>query len=251
MGSSVSRIVRKLLLLCFLVPGCALLRTPKSPIDAVWYRNPAENRSTLVVLLPGRYDTAECFSKEGFIDALRAEGISADVVAVDAHLGYYWHRCLVTRIRTDIIEPAVKLGYRHIWMAGISLGGFGALWYDKEQPGVVERLVLLSPYLGNSGIAAEVAAAGGIRRWDPPVSGPEDIQREIWRLLKVYEQPERVVGRVFLGYGLQDQFAGSNGLLAQLIPPSQVITVRGGHDWATWRELWRSLLEKPALKEKQ
>jgi len=247
MGYFVPRILRILFLLIFLVPGCAFLRTPKTPIDAIWYRHPEENNAILVILLPGRHNGAERFFEEGFVDALRAEGVPADVVALDAHVGYYWRRNLVTRIREDVVVPAVRLGYRRIWMAGISLGGLGALWYDKEQPGEVERLLLLSPYLGNRGIVAEVSAAGGIHCWNPPPSDREDMQRDIWRLLKAYENREKAVGRVFLGYGLQDDFAEANGLLARLLPPSQVVTVTGGHDWPTWRELWRRFLEKPEL----
>ena len=57
-------------------------------------------------------------------------------------------------------SPALARGVTTIWLAGISLGGFGALRYAEAHREIVEGLLLLSPFLGSRGLIAEVAAAG-------------------------------------------------------------------------------------------
>jgi enterochelin esterase-like enzyme len=34
----------------------------------------------------------------------------------------------------------------------------------------------------------------------------------------------------------------ANQLLAAVLPDDQVVTVRGDHDWTTWKALWQKLL---------
>src|ERR1043166_3972358 len=55
----------------------------------------------LVVFLPGRGDLPEDFFRQGFDRELRAAGSSCEVVAVDAHLGYYFERSIDQRLRED------------------------------------------------------------------------------------------------------------------------------------------------------
>ena len=69
---------------------------------------------------------------------------------------------IVERIREDIIIPAKARGYRNIWMLGISMGGMGAIWYDRTHPGDVNGLILLSPYLGEKTIVETIEKAGGL-----------------------------------------------------------------------------------------
>jgi pimeloyl-ACP methyl ester carboxylesterase len=242
------RIVWKILFLIFLLPGCAYLRPAKNPIETLWYRQPENNHTCLLILLPGRYSSADSFSTEGFVAMARKSGITADMVAVDAHLGYYFRRTLLARLRQDVLKPAQEQGYTRFWIVGISLGGLGAVWCDTEEPGALEGIVLLSPYLGDREIVAEVAAVGGVRQWSAPPSGRADMQRDIWRMLKSYENPQRSLGRLFLGYGRQDSFAQPNVMFAELIPASQVFAIEGGHDWPTWRKLWEQILASPEIQ---
>jgi pimeloyl-ACP methyl ester carboxylesterase len=200
------------------------------------------------VLLPGRRDTVERFEHEGFIRLVRDAGITADLVAVNAHLGYYYAEQVVPRLKQDVITPARAEGYEQIWLVGISLGGFGGLWYDGEHPGDLTGLVLLAPFLGYREIIDEVAAAGGVRQWEPGAA-TRDYQRELWRIVKGYETPERSSGRVYLGYGLDDDFARPNGMFATILPTAQVMTTNGGHDWPTWRGLWMTVLNTPAFRQ--
>ena len=231
-----------------LLAGCAHQRPLRTPLETLWYRQGDPGNRTLLVLLPGRRDTAERFEREGFIRSVRDAGIPADLVAVEAHLGYYYAEQIVPRLREDVIVPARAAGYERIWVVGISLGGFGALWYDRDYPDDLAGVVLLAPFLGYSGIIDEVAAAGGVGTWEPGPAGPRDYQRDIWRMVKGYGKPERGSGRVYLGYGVADDFARPNGLFAGVLPPSQVLTAAGGHDWRTWRTLWVALLDTPAFR---
>jgi pimeloyl-ACP methyl ester carboxylesterase len=237
-----------ILFLLFLLPCCAYLRPAKNPIETLWYRQPEKNHTRLLILLPGRYSSADSFSTEGFVAMARKSEVAADMVAVDAHLGYYFRKTLLVRLRQDVVEPAQKMGYSHFWIVGISLGGLGAVWWDTSEPGILEGVVLLSPYLGDREIVAEVAAAGGVRQWSGSNSGKVDMQRDIWRMLKSYENFQRSRGRLFLGYGRQDSFAKSNAMFAELIPAPQVFVIAGGHDFPTWRKLWEQILASPEVR---
>ena len=87
---------------------------------------------TLLIMLPGRGDRASSFVTAGFVDI--ADRHQFDVLAVDAHFGYYAERILVERLHEDIIAPAKARGYENIWLLGISMGGLGALLYAAEYP---------------------------------------------------------------------------------------------------------------------
>jgi len=207
----------------------------------------AQSHRMLIVFLPGKGDGGERFLTEGFVDAVRKTGVPADMMAVDAHLGYYLERTLPTRLKEDVITPARGRGYRQIWLVGISLGGFGALWYDIEHPGDVAGIVVLAPYLGERDLIDEIALKGGMTDWRPPSEDVMDDQHRIWKGLKQYERNEKNRGRMYLGYGRQDRFAGACGLLAPVLPAAQVVTVEGGHDWQTWLLLWNDILPRLPL----
>jgi pimeloyl-ACP methyl ester carboxylesterase len=202
-----------------------------------------KRRPTLLVFLPGLRDGSAVFADRGFISALRASGVEADMIGVDAHLGYYEKKQFLQRLKEDVIDPARQQGYRDIWLVGISLGGFGALWYDIENPGDLAGVVALSPYLGEPDVVAEVARAGGLKGWRPDGNAELDDQHRIWQGLKSYESREKSLKRLFLGYGLEDKFAAPDGILAALLPPEQVFTIKGGHHWPVWRTLWAEILK--------
>jgi pimeloyl-ACP methyl ester carboxylesterase len=199
-------------------------------------------------MLPGRRGTAEQFMAEGFVDLVLKAGYSLDVIAAEAHIGYYNNRTVIERLRQDVILPARARGYRRIWILGISLGGLGAIWYDRTHPGDVDGLILLAPYLGDRQIVDEVEAAGGLRSWHQDEKESGLFQKEIWGMAKGFEDRRTTAGRLFLGYGLQDGFARTNALLAREIPADQVATLPGSHDWRTWRLLLTRLLENRVLR---
>jgi pimeloyl-ACP methyl ester carboxylesterase len=238
-------------LLLLLSAGCARLRPTPVPLRTVSYPGPPEVNQprTLVVLLPGRRDSPEDFGRFDFPELAARAGAQVDMVAVDAHLGYYYKRTIVDRLHEDVIAPA-RQRYDRIWLAGISLGGTGSLLYTAQYPEDVDGILLLAPFLGEEKVIDEVAAAGGLTGWQPPETlAPDDFQHRMWVWLK----EEGVQGRIplniplYLGYGRSDDFARANGLLGKELPPERVFVVPGGHDWQAWRAAWEAFLKTGAL----
>jgi len=230
--------------------ACAVFHPTTVPMPVHEYRAKADDPArTLLVMLPGRRGTAEQFMDEGFVDLVLKAGYALDVITADAHIGYYYNKTVIERIRQDIILPARARGYKKIWIMGISMGGLGAIWYDRTHPGDVDGLILLAPYLGDKPVVDEVEAAGGLRGWNQDEQDRGVFQKEIWGMTKGYVDRQASAGRLFLGYGLQDAFARSNSVLAREIPAGQVATLPGSHDWRTWRLLLAQLLENRLLMQ--
>jgi len=239
-------------LLAGLVSGCGLWRPVTVPIGTIAEPVRCETRpDTLIVMLPGSYARPEEFIAEGFVAALRERRIAADVMLVDAHLGYYSDRSIVDRLRADVIAPALAQGYRNIWLAGISVGAFGALIYAEAQPEGIAGVVLLGPYLGKRALSEEIAAQGGLRAWRAPVGAldPGDVDTIVWRWLQPYgaTPPPATRPALFLGYGRDDRFIFSDTLLAAALPADRVFTADGGHDYPPWRETWAHMLDAMPL----
>lgn len=197
---------------------------------------------SLVVLLPGRFDEAEDFARRRFAEIAREAGGTFDLVAVDAHLGYYRDGAIAERLEQDVIRPARARGYERIWLAGISMGGLGAIIYGDLHPGGVEGVFLIAPYLGPDDGAAAVAAAGGLAAWTPP-PGPRDA---LGFADRVWAGAKDLVGRpqpVVLAYGRDDKLAAAHRVLAAALPPERVLVLPGGHDWEPWQAAWRSFVE--------
>jgi pimeloyl-ACP methyl ester carboxylesterase len=238
-----------LLVQVLMVTGCA--QQAKVPMETVYFNQSGERQNDcLVVFLPGRWNTAASFADEGFVSAVRRTGLHVDMMAAEAHMGYYLEHTLPERLREDVIIPAKNRGYEHIWLIGISLGGLGALWYDGKYPGELEGMVLFAPYLGEPETYMEVFRSGGLAKWNPPPLAEDDYQRKIWLSLKSFEACEKNFARIYLGYGLQDKFAVPDGMFAEVLPKEQVFTVEGGHDWPTWRSLWEEILRESVLAQK-
>jgi pimeloyl-ACP methyl ester carboxylesterase len=232
----------------FLSGGCVRPRPATVPLRTI--APPAAgggDARCLVVLLPGRRDRPEDFVRHEFAEIAARAGVRADFVAVDAHLGYYYRKTIVDRLREDVIAPARKR-YDRIWLTGISLGGTGSLLYTIESPDDVDGIVLLAPFLGEEPVIDEIAAAGGPRGWTAPDSlSPDDFQRRMWSWLERYENGSQGQIPIFLGFGTQDDFARANGLLGGVLPPDRVFTVDGGHTWQAWQALWEKAVATGAI----
>jgi len=258
----------------------------------------------LLVMLPGANGRPQDLVQWGFVQALRERNLPIDVVAVDAHLGYYLERSLSSHLTHDIIAPARARNYQRIWLMGISLGGMGSLLYARDHPADIEGVILLAPFLGARGTIAEVVRAGGLAHWQPGAIKPDDDERLLLAWIKACQPavaalptigssdfrvgdmrqkmsmgvsqkvPSPLVGKgqgegdrstihphphphpspiegercflpkVYLGYGTDDRFAAASQLLAERLPAAQVVTLPGGHDWATWICLWQHLLDQ-------
>jgi pimeloyl-ACP methyl ester carboxylesterase len=213
------------------------------PLAPREYKGSAAGRS-LIIFLPGIGDLAEDFERRGFIDDLRRHQFAADVVALDAHYGYYAAREIHERLRQDVILDARAAGYEQIWLAGISLGGFGAASYAARYPSHIDGLLLFAPYLGNDAIVDEIVGAGGIANWQPGVAGKGDHQRRLWAWFKHRSAGGNPALPIYLGYGRRDIFARANSLLSGILPRAHVFPVEGGHDWRAWRAIWQLILSE-------
>ncbi len=218
--------------------ACASIPPSQVPMPVV-AEQPGKRADTLLIMLPGRLGRAEGFRDEGFFDLAR--NLGADLVAADAHFGYYRDRTLLERLHEDLILPAREQGYESIWLLGISMGGFGAKLYASEHPGMVDGLILLAPYPGGRGIVREIERAGGLDHWPSGSNAGRDYERELWLWLKsATRDPGAPV--IYIGYGDGDRFASAARLLREQLPGERGFVTRGGHDWDTWRRLWEEMV---------
>jgi pimeloyl-ACP methyl ester carboxylesterase len=234
-----------------LLAGCSLWRPTVVPLRTIVQPAACATRpDTLLVLLPGSYSLPEDFVREGFVKTVREQRIAADVLLVDAHVGYYDKRSIVTRLQADVIQPARAQGYKHIWLAGISIGAVGSMLYADARPDDVEGLLLIAPYLGSRLSAKEIEVAGGLATWQAPNLPSEgDIDLTLWRWLQAQTSPA-IAGKklpLFLGYGDDDRFVYNDKVLSRALPPARVFTASGGHDWPAWKALWPRMLDATSL----
>jgi pimeloyl-ACP methyl ester carboxylesterase len=215
-----------------------------SSLDQMRYAG-EKNSKKLIIFLPGIGDLAEDFERRGFISEMRRHNVVADAIAIDAHYGYYASRVIHQRMTEDVIDLACSVGYEQIWLVGISLGGFGAASYAARHQSSVAGLILLAPYLGGTGLVNEISAAGGIEHWTPGKLEHGDYQRALWAWLKNHfftNNDSRLP--IYLGYGERDMFRHANRLLANALPKEKVFAIPGGHDWRTWKKIWKMILEQ-------
>ncbi len=231
-----------------LVFGCFMIPSADHPLGKLVSKGvgvAAEPRKPLVVMLPGMGDRMEDFAEAGFIESESSRDF--DVVAVDAHFGYYRERNLIPRLHEDIIAPARDAGYRQIWLLGISMGGFGSLLYASQYPEEIAGVILLSPFLGNPELIREIEDAGGLRSWQNDATDLEEeidqAQLDLWNWLK--GQTASVNGTpVILGYGRGERMARAYGPLLEVLEPCRVYVRKGRHRWSTWRPLWAQISEE-------
>lgn len=230
--------------------GCARMLPAPSPMRSISYPSPAPARC-LIVFLPGAGDHAETYEQHGFVDGVRAHGLAADVISADATLGYYLRGLLLPRLHEDVLAPALAKGYEHVWLVGISMGGMGALMTARTFPGLASGVVLLGPYLGDAAIARDIAAAGGLRSWEPgplPAQLTEEMyQRQVWAYLK--DTTSRGAPKLYLGFGESDRLAAQARVLAAALPEGHAASAAGGHDWPPWTRLFEGVLTRSALAD--
>lgn len=214
---------------------------PSQPSGPIPLRRVAASQAAsehpLVIVLPGRGDDLDDLAASGIAQAIQNVWPRADVLLAGATLGYYADGHLAQRLHDEVIAPVRAQGYRDIWLSGASMGGMGALLYERRYPHDVTGLVLFAPYMGAPELVRQVAAAGGPARWDP---GPkpthldtEDYQHKLWRLAKGWQDPNEAQ-RIWLSGGDADRFLESTRMLATLLPPDHYVQVKGGHDWPVW-----------------
>lgn len=226
-----------------LLPSCAYIPRPAStPVRTQVSGNGSGDE--LVVFLPGRWSLPEEFEREGLIEIARKKWPDARLVTPDLHIGYYKNQTMIQRLHEDIILPARHSGVKTIRLVGVSMGGMGALVYDLEHPGEVTEIYLLSPFLGEEQALAEIAAAGGLAKWNPGTPSAEDFSRRLWAGLRTKWLREGKRPLVYLGCGTEDRLASSNKMFArEFLEQSDQTWIAGGHDWLTWRSLFKNMVD--------
>jgi pimeloyl-ACP methyl ester carboxylesterase len=121
---------------------------------------------SLVVMLPGAHIQRRDFDSEGFIPALRQRFPLADAVASGLDLADYVEPDFPAQLHDGVIAPALRQGYAHISLVGISLGGMGALLYAAAYPDHAGNIILIAPFLATRRTIAVVTMAGGLAAWD-------------------------------------------------------------------------------------
>lgn len=203
----------------------------------------ADGADTLVILLPGRLNRPGDFEKRELLAAVRRARPDADVVAVDAHLGYYRAGTIRERLWRDVLEPAAGR-YEEVWLVGVSLGGIGSLAMAVTHGEAIAGVVVLAPYLGPDSLIRDIEAAGGVRRWSPG-DGQDPIER-MWAHFRDRD-PASAAPPVFLGFGSADRRVGHHRLFAELLSAEHVLERPGGHRWPVWVDLFNRLAERGAL----
>jgi pimeloyl-ACP methyl ester carboxylesterase len=224
--------------------ACASRPGGEAPMRSIALANGSGGGRCLAVLLPGRWSGPEAFVRAGFAEAARLRQPALDLVAVDAHLGYYRDRSIVERLHQDVLEPARRSGATTIWLIGTSMGGTGALFTLRDRPAGLAGILLLAPFLGETEVIEAIEAAGGPQRWMPPLR-PASPGEEIWTYL--VGSARAPAAPIHLGWGARDRMARSNALLARLLPPERADRIDGAHDMRTWRALWERFLERVEL----
>ena len=181
------------------------------------------------------------FERADFFKDIEQYHPGFDVIVVDAHLGYYLQGVMVDELHQNIFKIAKDMGYNKIVLGGISLGGYGTLWYNFEHANEITGMLLFAPYLGDQELIDAIKSNGGVARWriiDKP--DDEDFAKKVWYWIDEGITAKR--SNTLLVYGQDDKFVEAERLLAGYLPESQVIEGVGSHDWVAWRALWLELL---------
>jgi pimeloyl-ACP methyl ester carboxylesterase len=228
--------------------ACATWFPAPTPMRAAQWRQPAERKARcLVVFLPGFGDDAEDFEHNGFVAEVARHGLSVDMVAAQATLGYYTRGSFPDRLNADVVGPARARGYEQVWLIGVSMGGMGTLYYSRAQTAQITGVLALAPYLGDRELTDEIRNHGGLPHWHAPpraeVMTKDNYQRELWRWLAAVTRGEEPGPTIYLGDGRSDKLARQDELLAAVMPPGHAFLVDGAHDWETWKLLLGKFLD--------
>jgi pimeloyl-ACP methyl ester carboxylesterase len=231
---------RRLLLLTspLLVAGCWAIFprgvTMNEQVLLEAEEHPKDYGRGLVVLFPGR-DSPERFVKTGFVDLLERSRLPLDLVAADAHPGFFWNETILERMHEDVLVPAREKGYSPIYLAGISLGAVAAGLYAMQHPDVVKAVLLVAPSFD----------AGVVLEGKPPKDRTHAYDRALWSWVREHanEPPQKGRPLLYLGFGDKDRRHETLEVLARSFPPERVYRTPGCHDWPAFRASFRAFLD--------
>jgi len=236
----------------FFVISCSGVSKPFKPVS---YENPEDRQLNLIIFLQGRggnlkclFGGHTCFEKEGFISEIRDRNLPFDMIAPNAHFGYYRNQDLVRRIKEDIIQPAQAKGYEKIWLVGVSMGGLGSLFYFEKYPNDIEGVILLGPYLSKGKVINDIKNQGGLASWKPGEYDPvKEWDRFIWEFLKQQTMDKPSAHSLYLGLGTNDYYYTTQKLLAESMPQDHVVETDGRHSFTSFKKIWDQFLDQQIL----
>lgn len=226
-----------LLTLGWLLGACSYLRSAQTPMPVVRFTKlGARSARGALVLLPGFGDRPETFEQRGFVAALRRHAPAYDVIAADAHFGYYRKRMLLPRLHADVVQPLRAEGYREIWLVGTSMGGFGSVAYARTHPDGITGLLLFAPYMGARSVVEEVQRVG-LCSYRPKLAAKVEDGDSFARANFDYLRREACEGgqvAVWLAVGEDDGLVKANRVLGAVLPADRFSVLPGGHGWKVW-----------------
>ena len=194
-----------------------------------------------IVLLPAALTSPDDFIAHGFADSIDASGIDVDLLIPDLHADCYLRSTAVAML-DDMLQTHVQNRYASVWLAGISLGGYGVMQHarlsDMSLPSLRGRF-LIAPYLGSREMVNAVNASGGISAWRGDGSDMPDAP--LWQWLQ-RQANTALATSLYVGCGTEDRFALASRLLQALLPTQQVFSATGDHSFGPWRTLWAQWL---------
>lgn len=171
----------------------------------------------------------------------------ADILLVDTYLAYFNAGNIASRIQQEIVIPAKKAGYKNIWFVGVSLGGLGALLYNKDYPGTIDGIVLIAPFLGEGDIVESIKTYPSPVEWARVESANNSEAAQLWRYLinmNDHEKKNAHQVKLILAFGDADRFNLAHQLLASLMEPNTIYSIAGRHNWVSWYKLWIEIINK-------
>jgi len=232
-------------LAALLLAACSAGGDITRPIPTRWV-SATQTPHRLVVMLPGRGDDLQSLGKRGIAQTIHRHWPDADVVLTGLTMPFYREGRAAQRLHNEVLAVARRRHYDQVWLIGISLGGMGALLYDRAYPGEIDGMLLISPYLGDEAIYREIQAAGGLDRWQPgPVQALSEAnyQRELWRYVQGWSGNPGRTASIWVAYGDRERFRDRIALLAGQLPPGHAFELPGHHNWTLWQPAAATLLE--------
>jgi pimeloyl-ACP methyl ester carboxylesterase len=233
--------------------GCWIKIEAAGPIPIQSFIAPEASREPpLVLVLPGAADSLAGLRDSGIVEAIQKSLPHADLILVGATMKYYKEGRFAQRLHDEVIQPARDRGYRHVYLAGASLGGMGTVLYERMYPGELTGLVLLAPFMGDQDVVDEVQKAGGVRAWD---AGPEpdavdrkNYEHELWRTVKDWSEHKDQARRVWLACGADDRLLPVAKMIAKVLPKRHFLEPAGGHLWVVWNPAATELFQRIAKR---
>ncbi len=241
----------RLILLSFLLlalSACAGRQKVSTPIQWQLYHTATVQSKNLLIMLPGINNSLFRFEEEGFFEDIKQYSLSFDVLTVGADIEYYMQGRLVSELQLHVIPFAKQQGYRNIVLGGISLGGYGSIWFNHEHADEIKGLLLIAPYLGEPEMLADIASypdVGTWRKYQRPVK--DDFSSFVWHWID--DDIGAKQNQTLLVVGSKDKMFPAAQLLSQYLPDEQVIIGSGRHNWYDWRKLWKNLLKSKRIEK--